>query len=158
MARQQLPPQIKIVYTGRGEKRYQLCVDTGIVNGKRKQLRRNYVYEKDAKDKLASVLNERGNGTYVHKRSTTVKEAVDQWLASRTSWRETTRTGHQNRLKPLVALYGDLPIQELKKTHIETLLARLATGDIPRPTDKKRRPSNGQSRRNILSYQTAARQ
>lgn len=46
---------------------------------------------------------------------------------------------HRNRLKPLIAIYGGLPI----KMHIDDLMERLQMGDIPRPGGKKRRPSNG---------------
>jgi hypothetical protein len=52
--RRQLPPQIKRVELiqrdgGRPVVRYQLTVDVGIVNGKRKQLRKRYAMEKEAR-------------------------------------------------------------------------------------------------------------
>ncbi|WP_100503974.1 site-specific integrase [Mycobacteroides abscessus] len=151
MARQQLPPQISKITLPSGHIRYEMVVDTGTVAGKRKQIRRRYKTEAEAKRELSKVLNQRDSGIYIHKRGTTVQEAVDQWLSGRSGWALNTLTTHRNRLKPLVAVYGDLPIQDLKKSHIDTLMARLETGDIPRPKDKKRRPSNGQSRRNVLS-------
>lgn len=157
MSRQQLPPNIKKVPLPSGGHRYEVIVDTGIVNGKRKQTRRRLDDDKrpfteaSARAFLAKVQVQAGDGSYIHKRNTTIKEAADQWITGRTSWRDSTRTGHQNRLKPFLALYGDMPIQDLKKADLETLMARLETGDIPRPKGKKRRPSNGQSRRNILN-------
>lgn len=156
MARIQLPPQIKKVElstrkNGRPEVRYQLTVDVGVVDGKRKQYRKRFESEAEARAELAKITDQRASGTFVARRKDTVAQTVEQWLAGRTSWQETTLTGHRNRLKPLVALYGDLPIQDLKKAHIDALMARLESGDIPRPEGKKRRPSNGQSRRNILS-------
>lgn len=151
MARQQLPPQISKITLPSGSLRYEMVVDTGSVAGKRKQIRRRYKTEAEAKRELGKVLTQRDAGTYIHKRGTTVKETVDQWLSGRSGWSLNTLTTHRNRLKPLVAVYGDLPIQDLKKAHIDTLMERLETGDIPRPEGKKRRPSNGQSRRNVLS-------
>ena len=55
--RRQLPPQIKRIELtrragGRPVVRYQLTVDVGIVNGKRKQLRKRYATEKEACDAL----------------------------------------------------------------------------------------------------------
>jgi integrase len=52
--RRQLPPQIRRVELARrsGGKpvvRYQLTVDTGLLDGKRKQLRRRYATEKEAR-------------------------------------------------------------------------------------------------------------
>jgi len=151
IVRQQLPPQIKKKELPKGGIRYELVIDTGVVNGRRKQIRRRFRTEAEARREMNIVATQRDTGTYVHKRGTTVKEAVEQWLAGRTSWRQTTLTGHQNRLKPLVLLYGELPVQDLTKAHIDTLMERLESGDMPCGGKKKRRPSNGQSRRNILS-------
>ena len=58
--RRQLPPQIRRVERARrtGSKpvvRYQLTVDTGIVDGKRKQLRRRYRTENEARAALAEI-------------------------------------------------------------------------------------------------------
>jgi hypothetical protein len=58
--RRQLPPQIRRVERARrtGSKpvvRYQLTVDTGIVDGKRKQLRRRYRTENEARTALAEI-------------------------------------------------------------------------------------------------------
>jgi hypothetical protein len=58
--RRQLPPQIRRVELDRraGSKtvvRYQLTVDTGTAEGKRKQLRRRYRTEKEARAALAEI-------------------------------------------------------------------------------------------------------
>lgn len=163
MPRQQLPANIRKIELkarngGKAVVRYELIVDVGKVDGKRKQLRKRTTEtgqplrtEAEARAELARIQASVGNGTYVAKRTDTLEQVVNGWLAGRPGWQQTTLVGHRNRLKPLLALYGDLPIQDLKKAHIDTLMKRLETGDIPRPDDKKRRPSNGQSRRNILS-------
>ncbi|MDI9934747.1 tyrosine-type recombinase/integrase [Rhodococcus sp. IEGM 1351] len=156
MPRQQLPPQIKPVTlqgrrNGRPIVKYQLTVDTGIVDGKRKQLRKRFDTEAEARAELAKVIDQRASGTYVAKRLDTVSETVARWIAGRPGWNEVTRVTHRNRLKPLIVLYGDLPVQDLKKSHLDNLMERLRLGDIPRPDERRRRPSNGQSRRNVLS-------
>ena len=158
MSRQQLPANIKRIELtrrdhGRPVVRYEVIVDTGVdpSTGKRRQSRKRYPTEAEARQALAQAQDQVHKGTYVSKRPDTVKETIDQWIAGRTGWSETTRTGHKNRLKPLITVYGDLATQDLKKSHIDELMKRLETGDIPRPNDKKRRPSNGQSRRNVLN-------
>lgn len=55
--------------------RYQLTVDVGIVNGKRKQLRKRYATEKEARDALDGVRGDVAKGTYVHATALTVEKA-----------------------------------------------------------------------------------
>ena len=83
--RRQLPPQIRRVELARraGGKpavRYQLTVDTGSVDGKRKQLRRRYATEKEARVALAEALGQISAGNYVHPSTVTVEQACADWL------------------------------------------------------------------------------
>lgn len=69
--RRQLPPQIKRVKLaqrdgGRAVIRYQLTVDVGVVDGKRKQLRKRYATEREARAALDAVRGDVAKGTYVH--------------------------------------------------------------------------------------------
>ena len=66
--RRQLPPQIRrIEVKQRGSNkvavRYQLTVDTGYADGKRKQLRRRYETEREARKALADALGNVAAGT-----------------------------------------------------------------------------------------------
>ena len=68
--RRQLPPQIRRVELasrsgGKPVVRYQLTVDTGLMDGKRKQLRRRYATEKEARAALAEILGQVAAGRYV---------------------------------------------------------------------------------------------
>src|SRR5258707_10039520 len=86
--RRQLPPQIKRVELahrdgGRPVVRYQLTVDVGAVDGKRKQLRKRYVTEKEARAALDAVRGEVSRGTYVHPTKITLAEACENWLAAK---------------------------------------------------------------------------
>ncbi len=88
--RRQLPPQIRRVELARraGSKpvvRYQLTVNTGIVDGKRKQLRRRYRTEKEARAALAEVHGQVNAGSYVQPSTLTVEQACADCLRSRCS-------------------------------------------------------------------------
>lgn len=79
--RRQLPPQIRRVELTRraGRKplvRYQLTVDTGSVDGKRKQVRRRYKTEKEARSALAEILGQVNAGAYVQPSTLTVEQAA----------------------------------------------------------------------------------
>ncbi|GAB3216827.1 Arm DNA-binding domain-containing protein [Mycolicibacterium hippocampi] len=83
--RRQLPPQIRRVELARraGSKpvvRYQLTVDTGVVDGKRKQLRRRYRTEKEARAALAEIQGQVNAGTYVQPSMLTTENACADWL------------------------------------------------------------------------------
>src|ERR1700758_2264067 len=102
--RRQLPPQIRRVELARraGSKavvRYQLTVDTGTADGKRKQLRRRYRTEryrteKEARAALAEIQGQVAAGTYVQPSTLTVEQACADWLLSRHKIRPTTAAGY----------------------------------------------------------------
>ena len=85
--RRQLPPQIKRIELtragGRPVVRYQLTVDVGTVDGKRKQLRKRYATEGDARKALDEIRGDVAKGTYVHPSVITVEDACANWLMSR---------------------------------------------------------------------------
>jgi len=104
--RRQLPPQIRRVELARraGSKpvvRYQLTVDTGIVHGKRKQLRRRYRTENEARATLAEVQEQVASGTYVQPSTLTIELARDAWLRSRHKIRPATAAGYEYVLQPV---------------------------------------------------------
>src|ERR1700757_1206439 len=86
--RRQLPPQIRRVELARRSDgkpvvRYQLTVDTGIVDGRRKQFRRRYATEREAREALAEVRGSLAQGSYVQPSQLTVRQACDDWLAAK---------------------------------------------------------------------------
>ena len=85
--RRQLPPQIKRIELtragGRPVVRYQLTVDVGTVDGKRKQLRKRYATEGDARKALDEIRGDVAKGTYVQPSVITVEDACANWLMSR---------------------------------------------------------------------------
>jgi integrase len=85
--RRQLPPQIKRVELTRraGDPvvRCQLTVDVGLVDGKRKQLRKCHANEQEARKALDEIRGNVAKGTYVHPTTITVDKAIEDWLLSR---------------------------------------------------------------------------
>ena len=84
--RRRLPPQIRRVELGRraGTKpvvRYQLTVDTGMADGKRKQLRRRYKPRRKRAHALAEIQGQVAAGTYVQPSTLTIEQAVHRLAA-----------------------------------------------------------------------------
>ncbi|WP_235632051.1 Arm DNA-binding domain-containing protein [Mycolicibacterium rutilum] len=139
--RRQLPPQIRRVELARraGSKpvvRYQLTVDTGVVNGKRKQLRRRYRTEKEARAALAEIQGQVNAGTYVQPSTLTIENACADWLKSRHRIRPTTAAGYEYVLQPVRSELGELAVQDLTRRHIDELLVKLRAGSVVRPRRK----------------------
>lgn len=148
--RRQLPPQIRRVELARraGSKpvvRYQLTVDTGIVDGKRKQLRRRYRTEKEARAALAEVQGQVNAGSYVQPSTLTVEQACADWLRSRHRIRPTTAAGYEYVLQPLRSELGALAVQDLTRRHIDDLIAKLRAGSLERPGGKARKAWSARS-------------
>src|SRR6516225_277409 len=103
--RRQLPPQIKRVELaardgGRPAIRYQLTVDVGVVDGRRKQLRKRYKTEREARAALDAVRGDVAKGTYVHPSKITLAQACEDWLASKHGLKPSTlRTSSKPRAR-----------------------------------------------------------
>jgi len=148
--RRQLPPQIKRIELtrrtgGRPVVRYQLTVDVGIVDGKRKQLRKRYATEREARDALAEIHGEVAKGTYVHPSILTVEEACANWLMSRHGIKPKSKSGYDGVLAPVRAELGHLPVQKLTRRHVDELVRRLRDGQVVRADGTKRRPWSARS-------------
>ncbi len=147
--RRQLPPQIKRVELARrvGRRpvvRYQLTVDVGEVNGKRKQLRKRYATEKEARDKLDEIRGEVTKGTYVHPSLVTVEDACADWLMSRHGIKPKSKSGYEGVLAPVRAELGHLAVQKLARRDVD-VVARLRDGRVARADGTKRRPWGARS-------------
>ncbi|MGV7524069.1 Arm DNA-binding domain-containing protein [Mycobacterium kansasii] len=81
MSRQQLQPQIRKVEvvdrsTGKRAVRYQVTVDSGkSADGKRRQVRRRYASEREARDALAKITGGVVDGTFVARSALTIEQA-----------------------------------------------------------------------------------
>ena len=159
--RRQLPSQIKRVELaqregGRPVIRYQLTVDVGIVDGKRKQLRKRYATEKEARAALDAVRGEVAKGTYVHPSKVTLAEACADWLAAKHGLKPSTLHGHRVNLAAAIDELGDVEVQKLTKRHIDDLVTALRSGGLPSPTGKERKAWSPRSVNYMLGLLTAA--
>jgi integrase len=148
--RRQLPAQIRRVELMRraGSKpvvRYQLTVDTGSVDGKRKQLRRRYGTEKEARAALAEILGQVSAGAYVQPSTFTVEQACADWLRSRHKIRPTTAAGYEYVLQPVRSELGELAVQDLTRRHIDDLIVQLRAGELMRPGGRERKAWSARS-------------
>lgn len=135
MTRQQLPPQIKKIEVtdrkaGKTVVRYQVTVDAGInrETGKRQQVRRRYVTEKEARDALAEITQQASADAFVPRKAVTVEELCKDWLASLHNARATTVNGYAYCLAPLRERFGHLPVQRLTRPDLDKLLIELRDG------------------------------
>ncbi|MFI8696701.1 tyrosine-type recombinase/integrase [Dietzia maris] len=157
MSRNQLPPQIRKVElnsrrNGRPEIRYEVRLDLGVdAHGKRRQSRKRCRTEAEARSVLASTTSQVANGTYVLPRGDTVREVIELWLLGRTKITESTLAGYRDYTKPVIDAYGDLPVHELTKAHIDVLMQRLKDGSLPKADGKPRRPFGPRARRYTLA-------
>jgi integrase len=135
MSRRQLPPQIKKVEvtdrkTGKSVVRYQVTVDAGIdpQTGKRRQVRRRYAREEQARDALAEITAQAAAGTFVARKAVTVDELCSDWLMSLHNARATTINGYGYLLAPLRERHGSMPAQKLTRPDLDKLLVALRDG------------------------------
>ncbi|MGO9182675.1 tyrosine-type recombinase/integrase [Mycobacterium sp.] len=137
MTRQQLPPQIKKVdvtdrTTGKRVVRYQLTVDAGkSADGRRRQVRRRYPSEREARQALAKITGGVVDGTFVARSVLTIEQACRDWLAGMHDIEPTTRAAYTHALKPLRERHGDMPVQQLTKAHLDQLVTDLSDGSFP---------------------------
>ncbi|MFZ2239475.1 MAG: site-specific integrase [Gordonia amarae] len=131
-----MPPQIKRLVIGTDAKgreavRYQVTVDVGRRGGKRKQSRRRFKTEAEARGFLGPILGDKARGLHVAPNALTVREAVRRWLAAQRI-EQKTLDAYTNNLRPLVEVHGGDPIQGIDKADIEALVQALIAGTTPR--------------------------
>jgi integrase len=147
MSRNQLPPQIKKVEvldrkTGKTVTRYQLVADarTDPATGQRRQVRRRFTTEAQARRALAEITEQANAGTFVARKPLTVDEMCADYLAGRHQLRASSRSKLGYDLAPLRERHGSLPVQRLTKRHIDELVADLVTGGTVTAQGRTRRP------------------
>lgn len=157
MSRQQLPPQIRRVRvtdrrTGGTVIRYQVTADAGTDRdtGKRRQLRRRFPTEREARDELAAIQSAVRAGTFVQPSKITVDQACANWLESKHGLKPSTLRGHRVNLQALRDELGGIGVQQLTKADIDTLVGKLRRGEV-----EGRKPWSPRSC-NYLLYLTTA--
>lgn len=160
--RRHLPPQIKRIELaqragGRPVVRYQLTVDVGVVDGKRRQVRKRYATEKEAREALDSIRGEVAKGTYVHPTRVTLAQAIDDWLAGKRAAdrKRSTIHGYEEKLGVVIAVLGDIEVQKLTKRHVDDLVTELRAGGLQSATEKTRKPWSPRSVNYLLGLLSA---
>jgi integrase len=135
MSRQQLPPQIRKVDVldrriGKHVVRYQLTVDAGQnpATGKRQQVRRRYVTEREARRALSEITDQAARKEFVPRQAITVDRVCADYIAGRHKLRASSLSKLDYDLGPLRQRHGELPLQRLTKAHIDALVVDLLAG------------------------------
>ncbi len=71
------------------------------------------------------------DGTFVARSALTIEQACRDWLAGMHDIEPTTRAAYTHALKPLRDRHGDMPVQQLTKSHLDQLITDLNTGAFP---------------------------
>lgn len=122
--------------------RYQVTVNAGVDpnTGNRRQIRRRFRTEKEARLALSETQVAVDQGAFVPRTDVTLREAIDANLTARHGLRESTLAGYRDIIKPVAQEYGHLKVQALTKHHIVKLIAKLRAGDFVRENGKRSRP------------------
>lgn len=144
-----------------GTKRWEVRTDVGQPDGSRKQIRRRYKTEAEAKRAHAATRVQVATGAYVAKSRETVGGYLSSWVEGRIDVRSTTRAGYRAVLRPLIRTFGDMPIQKLSKTDLDKWVAsRLAEGVSARtvnlPLTILARALKDAQRENLVTVNVAA--
>ncbi|WP_165703551.1 Arm DNA-binding domain-containing protein, partial [Mycobacteroides abscessus] len=111
--------------------RYEVVADIGERSGKRKQTRKRFRTETEARAFLDPILGDKARGLHVAPNQLLVKNDARQWLSAQRI-EQKTLDAYTNNLRPLVEQFGDRTIQSIAKDDIETLVRALIDGTTPR--------------------------
>lgn len=165
-ARQQLPPQIKKIELqsktrGKVNIRYEVTVDAGThpITGKRTQTRKRFSAEAEARQHLAKTLVAVSTGTHIHDSNLTIRQMLEDWIASKHNLKPSTRLSYETTLDPVVQVYGNKPVQSLTKSDVDKLVGQLRAGGISKTAKGTARdPWKARTVNYLLSILSAALQ
>lgn len=147
MSRQQLPPQIKKIEvadrkSGKTVVRYQVTCDAGIdpQTGKRRQVRRRYPTEKEARRALNQISDAADKDVFVPRHTLTVGQMIDNYLTGRHDLRDTALDKLTYDLGPMKERFADVPAQRITKADVDALIHDLAKGGTKTAKGRTRKP------------------
>jgi len=112
-----------------GSVRYQVRVDfSRDADGRRVQRYRTFATRREAREWLASVIDERAKGTLVPPSRLTVDEILDEWLDGKRDLRPSTRRTYVDALKPVRRTLGSRTVQRLTKADLDQLVSQMTEG------------------------------
>ncbi|RIK16418.1 MAG: site-specific integrase [Acidobacteria bacterium] len=144
--RRRLPPGAKWVTLPSGAKRVEIVLDAGQdpATGKRRQVRRRFRTEDEAKSAYTTMAAEVQAGTFTHRSAKTVESVCEEWLKGRRV-RPATKANYTDVLKPVVAAYGQMSVQQLTKAHVDELMTALSVGGLLKSNGRPRKPWSARS-------------
>ncbi|MGW0038402.1 tyrosine-type recombinase/integrase [Gordonia sp. NPDC003376] len=121
--------------------------DAGIdqATGKRRQVRRRFATEREAREALTTIAHQAHTGQFVAKRTITVEQLATDWIASLHNARATTVNAYEYALAPLRERHGHIAAQQLTRPHLDKLLTDLRDGGTLTAKEHKRKPWSARS-------------
>jgi len=108
--------------------RYRLRVDAGTHHdGRRRQITRTFNTRREAQQALSEIRVAARSGSFIGRSQVTLEEQYDSWLLGKRNLRPSTVQHYRDVAKPLLAQYGDVPVQNLTKAALERLVSDLLT-------------------------------
>jgi len=124
---------VRQIVLGDGTKRWEVRTDVGEPDGTRRQVRRRYRTEREAKQADAKTVTQVAEGTFVARDERTVRTFLTEWVDGRVDLLSTTRHHYRSNLRPIIATYGDLQLQRLAKRHVDAWVREMTgKGRSPR--------------------------
>ncbi|AWK74262.1 recombinase XerD [Rhodococcus oxybenzonivorans] len=142
-----LPPGVRKITLPSGATRYELIVDAGPDpdTGKRRQTRKRFRTEKEVRTAYSEITSKVGNGEYTTRNIHTVDKVCADYLNGRHRLRPTSLSKLEYDLQPLRQLFGDLKVQQIKKSHIDEMIRRLRDGGTVTAAGRVRKPWSARS-------------
>ncbi|MGH3679145.1 MAG: site-specific integrase [Natronosporangium sp.] len=133
MAPRQRDP-IRRVELADGTVRYRFVIDMGKrADGRRDQRTFTFDSMREARAERARIISERADGRLVRpNRKLTVREYFEGWIESKVSKKPSTIQCYRDALRPLIDLYGHLPLQQLDVPHLERIKKGMLAGELRR--------------------------
>ena len=117
-------------------------VDVGIDStGRRRQIRRSgFTTRAEAQTELTAILAGLDSGTWTNDQGVTTGEWLTRWLAGLRDVKPTTVAGYRRHIEDVwVPELGRVMLRDLRRRHVEDVLAALGDGRSPRTVDSYRR-------------------
>lgn len=102
--------------------------------GRRKQLTATFATYKEARAWLAETRTSIDKGTFVRRERTDLDAFLDSWLASKAmnDLKPATLRSYGDALRPVRAMLGALPLQDVTAEHVERVKAAMLDGSARR--------------------------
>jgi integrase len=124
-----LPQHVKRVETPAGQPRYEARVNATNRDGTRLQLRKRFKSPAAADDWHRQITNALADGGYALRKGLTVRQACEEWLAAKQlRIKPTTAAAYTAALAPVIQRYGKVPVHQITRGDVETLIAELIAG------------------------------